>query len=201
MNKVSGIYGIRSISHPERVYIGSAVNIAKRWDTHVRRLQKGNHDNARLSAHYDKHSISDLIFEIIIQCDRENLIKAEQAYINLYKPWFNICPTAGSQLGFRHSAESKQKMAKRMLGNTYALGLRHSAETKKQMSEKRQGRVVSEETRKLMSKGRGCPVLNTETNVRYNSIRAAAKALGIGRDTLGRYLKQPDKNKTKLMLI
>lgn len=201
MKKVCGIYGIRSISHPERAYIGSAVDITKRWDTHIRQLQKGNHVNARLSAHYNKHSISDLVFEIIIQCDKESLIKAEQVYIDLYKPWFNICPTAGSQLGFRHSIESRQKMSKRMLGNTYALGLCHSTETKKRMSENRKGRVVSEKTRELMSKGRGCPVLNTETNVCYNSIRAAARALGIDRDTLGKYLRQPGKNKTKLILI
>ena len=39
MSKFSGVYKIQSICKPERVYIGSAVNIDKRWKEHIWQLK------------------------------------------------------------------------------------------------------------------------------------------------------------------
>jgi len=116
MQKVSGIYGIRSISHPDRIYIGSAVNIEGRWGAHLSNLNKKRHHSTKLQHHYDKYGIRDLVFEIIFQCDPDVLLSSEQAFIDLYSPWFNICPKANSRLGAKHSKESKAKMSAWQMG-------------------------------------------------------------------------------------
>ena len=165
MNKVSGIYGIRSLSHPERVYIGSSVNLKRRKSKHFRELEGGGHHSAVLQHHYNKYGANDLVFEIIIYCERGVLIIMEQVFIDLYNPWFNICPIAGNPMeGRTHSVEAKRKISSavksrapmstktRVLigasrrGNTDWRGRSHSEETKIKMSKPK-----SDETKKRMS--------------------------------------------------
>jgi group I intron endonuclease len=71
---MSGIYKIESLSIPERCYIGSAVNVAGRWCRHVFDLKNDNHCNKKLQNHYNKYGKNDLIFSVIINCNREDLI-------------------------------------------------------------------------------------------------------------------------------
>lgn len=106
---ISGIYKIQSKVKPEKIYIGSAVNMSKRWWTHLQDLQRGNHHNKILQNHYNKYGASDLQFSILLGCDKEDLLKNEQYFIDSYKSVFNICKIAGSQLGVIHSEESKEK--------------------------------------------------------------------------------------------
>jgi len=154
MNNISGIYGIRSISHPERVYIGSAVNIRKRWKDHRKTLRKGVHCNSKLQYHCNKYGIGDLVFEAILCCEKEGLTKMEQVFIDLYEPWFNICRVARSTLGFRHSEETKQRDREAHLGKC------PSEETRRRMREAHKNRApVSEDVREKISRaGMGwCP--------------------------------------------
>ena len=44
--KITGIYKIESKLKPERIYIGSAVNISKRWLLHLSRLRRDKHKKA-----------------------------------------------------------------------------------------------------------------------------------------------------------
>lgn len=107
---ISGIYKIQSKKKPERIYIGSAVNIHKRWNKHLYRLKRSWHTNPKLQHHYNKYGKTDLVFSIIVGCEKDDLIVTEQFYIDAYNPWFNIAPRAGSQLGFKFSPESILKM-------------------------------------------------------------------------------------------
>jgi group I intron endonuclease len=108
--KVSGIYKIESKLKPERVYIGSAVNISNRWWRHLRHLKLNRHRNIKLQRHYDKYGESDLRFSILLGCNKEDLIKTEQYFIDSYKPYFNIQLIANSNLGRKWSEETKCKM-------------------------------------------------------------------------------------------
>lgn len=131
--RISGIYQIQSKTKPERIYIGSAVNICRRWREHLYRLKKQNHDNSKLQNHYNKYGKSDLVFSIIIGCDKEDLITTEQFYLDSKKHWFNICPKASSSLGVKRSKEFCDKVSRDTLGR------KHSEESKKQQSEDRMG--------------------------------------------------------------
>lgn len=98
---ISGIYKIQSKIKPERIYIGSAINISHRWNMHLFRLRKKEHHSSKLQNHYNKYGESDLLFSILLGCEISDLIKIEQYFIDSYRPWFNICKVAGSALGIK----------------------------------------------------------------------------------------------------
>jgi group I intron endonuclease len=111
----TGIYMISSIKKPNRFYIGSAVNMKSRISGHVSALKKGKHHTILLQRHVNKYGISDLKYEVLAKVyDKENLLYAEQRYLNLFKPFFNTNPTAGSNMGRKFgpmSAGHKKKIA------------------------------------------------------------------------------------------
>lgn len=105
----SGVYKIESISHPERIYVGSSLHIDHRWSGHLSDLKRNKHHSFKLQRHYDKYGKLDLKFSIIKLCEKEQLIKYEQESIERFKPYFNINPNAIP--GHTHSEESKLKMS------------------------------------------------------------------------------------------
>jgi len=115
--KISGIYKIQSKIKPERIYIGSAVNIKNRWNNHLKALRKGIHNN-KLQRHYNKYGEADLQFSILLGCGEEDLLKTEQYFLDSYNPYFNICRKAGSVLGckWKLSEETKKKMSNSRMG-------------------------------------------------------------------------------------
>lgn len=108
--KIPGIYMIQSIVKPEKVYIGSAVNLNYRWINHVSKLKSNTHANRKLQNHFNKYGESDLIFIVIEPCLPEFLLIREQYYIDSLDPWFNICPIAGSSLGIKRTHRYIEKM-------------------------------------------------------------------------------------------
>ena len=166
---MTGIYQIRSISHPERIYIGSSVDIQKRWRKHRSGLKNYKHENARLQNHYNKYGESDLVFSLIICCNKENLISFEQFYIDSLNPYFNIRKIAESNLGtkrtdqqkrklsmsqkgIRRSQQFKDKISILKMGNKNNLGHIHSEASKEKMRIGAIGRHMSTESRNKMSK-------------------------------------------------
>lgn len=105
----SGIYRIESLSHPERIYIGSTVNFHARFKIHISTLNKQKHPSKKLQYHFNKYGLEDLKFSIIKKCSKENLLKEEQVFLNNL-PYFNTCKIAGSQLGLKRSEKTKQLM-------------------------------------------------------------------------------------------
>jgi group I intron endonuclease len=63
--KIVGVYKIQSIIKPERIYIGSTVDMVNRWWTHLYYLRNGDHHSPKLQRHYNKYGEDDLVFEII----------------------------------------------------------------------------------------------------------------------------------------
>ena len=97
--KISGIYKIQSIKFPKRCYVGSSYSIQRRWVDHLTALARGDHHSKKLQKHYDKYGKNDLVFSVLIGCEREDLITMEQFFLDSLKPYFNICPKAHSSLG------------------------------------------------------------------------------------------------------
>lgn len=116
--KIVGIYKIQSVIKPERFYIGSSINMTKRWNLHLELLRKNKHGNLKLQRHYNKHGESDLQFSIILNCEKQDILKLEQEYLDSYKPYFNILKVAGSPLGHHWTwpEESKKKFSEKKKG-------------------------------------------------------------------------------------
>jgi group I intron endonuclease len=139
-----GIYKIASICKPERIYVGSSVNIYYRWKDHKNHLAKGILHAPHFIRHYNKYGINDLSFSIIEQFEfqsKEHLLQREQYYIDILKPYFNGSLTAGSPLGYKHSKETIQKRLATFKKIGYipkppnALGIKRSIEWSKKHTE------------------------------------------------------------------
>ena len=136
--KGSGVY--RIVSSCGRQYIGSAKNLRGRLSIHQRDLMRGKHHSRFMQRVWNKRGPDSLQFEILLRCQSEHLIWYEQCALDVYKPEFNTAPTAGSQLGYKFSAEAKIKMAEAARRTRNFTGHRHSEETKQRISRKKGGR-------------------------------------------------------------
>lgn len=130
--KTSGIYIIKS-TIDSRVYIGSAVDISRRFKEHLTKL-KSKHFNKKLDNFYKKYGKLSLSFDVLELCSKEQLIEREQYYLDKYNSvtnGFNISPTAGNVLGMKLSKEAKEKISKANKGK------KHSKDSIISMLEKR----------------------------------------------------------------
>lgn len=113
----SGIYQIHCTQNKKR-YVGSAKSIGDRWNKHVRFLSKGQHVNPHLQNAWNKYKADAFDFEVLEEViDPTQLIVREQYWIDQLgasnpKTGFNIKPTAGSSLGYKHTKATKTKMRK-----------------------------------------------------------------------------------------
>lgn len=130
----SGIYRIRNLVN-DKCYVGSAVNIRKRWHVHRSYLSRGVHHNRYLTAAWSKYGQDAFIFEVIEYCTKESLIEREQYYIDTLRPEYNLSPTAGNCLGVKHSEEVRRRRSELNKGNMFSLGRKMSEETKRAIVE------------------------------------------------------------------
>ncbi|MBE2919373.1 helix-turn-helix domain-containing protein [Anoxybacillus flavithermus] len=117
---ISGIYKITNIK-TGKIYIGSAVDLRRRFYAHLKSLRRNAHDNKYLQNAWNKYGEDSFSFDVIeIVEDKEKLLEVEQKWIDqtlCYKrdKGYNISPTAGSTLGLKHTKEQRLKnsLAKR----------------------------------------------------------------------------------------
>lgn len=110
MLNISGIYKISSPSG--NFYIGSSVNIGKRWAAHRSYLRCDKHGNPKLQAAWHKYGETCLTLEVLEQCSPEGLLAREQHYLDTLKPNYNIAKDAMSpMLGRKHTEDSKRRMS------------------------------------------------------------------------------------------
>ena len=143
----SGIYQIKNTLNG-KCYIGSAVNLKKRWVIHLHYLRHNTHYNSHLQSAFNKYGEFAFVFETLEEpVEPKSLIEREQHYLDTLKPKYNISPTAGSLLGYRHSAGVMQKRSAMMRGKPHPHKGHHlSEETKRKISIARMGQHPSEET-------------------------------------------------------
>lgn len=171
MKHNTGIYQIVNKTNDKR-YIGSAVDLKQRKRSHLSRLKLNKHPNKHFQSSYTKYGKKFFKFEIILYCDKENLLFYEQRTIDCYdlkKELYNKRKKVNSNLGIKfseetcklfsivskgrkHTEESKKNMSKsKMGGKNPNYGKKMSEYNKKRLSETNKNRVVSIETRKKLS--------------------------------------------------
>ena len=91
-----GVYKIQSISKPSFCYIGSSLHLRSRIQSHISLLKNKKHQNDKLQNYFNKYGESDLVFTVLLECDKEVLMETEQFFIDAYSPYFNICKKAKS---------------------------------------------------------------------------------------------------------
>lgn len=143
-----GIYLIQHIDS-KKLYVGSALNLRKRWNRHLFLLNRGDHDNIHLQRSWNKYGPTAFQFSVIEYLEDEStLIAREQHWIDQLdaaRTGYNLAPIAGSRRGTKQSEETKLKISKSGKGRVV------SEETRKRMSIAFTGRVMSPEARAKLS--------------------------------------------------
>jgi len=161
---MQGIYAIINKTNGKR-YIGSSIDVEKRFKNHLVTLRKGKHHNIKLQRAYNKHGENNFINNIIEEClERDDLFNREQWYLDNTICDYNVSPTAG---GGYLGAEAVQKMKLSMIGKNVGpkaeetkkkisetlKGFQHSDETCRKMSEAHTGKKRPEHSIKMSGKG------------------------------------------------
>lgn len=139
---MQGIYLIKNIL-TETIYVGSSINIEKRFAAHKRALKRGNHDNVHLQLSYNKHGLSVFDFSVFTLVEKkEDLSLIEkQTIISFFKektPLYNLALVIDR--AFIYTEETKNKMRLAKLGEKHPMfGKKHLKETKEKISISLQG--------------------------------------------------------------
>jgi len=120
-------------------YIGSSLNIERRWGEHRRALRRGRHENAHLQNAWDKYGEAAFAFSMLEEVGTDMLLAMEQEYLDDYfdrGQCYNIAQEAAAPFsGRNHTDEARRKIAEASKSR------RHTPETRCKMSEVRKGRM------------------------------------------------------------
>lgn len=172
-----GVYAVVN-TESSKVYVGSTVNLEKRWSQHRTALRRGVHHNPHLQAAWEYYGATAFEYGILEYLeDPEELYLAEQFWVDIYQEenagLYNTATIGPApMLGRSHTSETKRKMgwarrnvseetrrrlARASTGNTRALGYKHTDEARRRMSRMR--KPLSKEHRCQLSKAHGKPYL------------------------------------------
>ena len=133
----SGVYLWTNLTNGKS-YVGNSVNLARRLAQYYNlSLLTKFRKNSLINKANLKYGYSRFKLEILEYCDNSHVINREQYYIDTFKPEYNILKLAGSNKGFKHSAETKELLRLK------ATGRKHTVETLAKMM----GRTHSEATK------------------------------------------------------
>lgn len=135
-----GIYKILNKIN-NKFYIGSSINIKRRWMHHKTYLNGGYHINKHLQNAWNKFGIENFEFLILEETSEEELLAKEQYYLDLYKnkkeQIYNFSCVAGSPMkDMKHSQETIATLKQKLSG----------------VNHPHYGKTVSEEWRRNISK-------------------------------------------------
>ena len=160
-----GIYAIVNSTN-DKVYIGQAQDIEKRWKHHKWGLENKKHNNKHLENSYYKYGKENFNFIILHKCNEDDLNYYEMKYILIYettntKKGYNKTYGGDSE---KPTDETRKKLSETHKGEkNYNYGKHLSEKTRKKMSEWHKGKVLSDETRKKIGEWQKGKVLSDET--------------------------------------
>lgn len=217
----SGIYMWRNLDSG-KIYVGSAKNLGIRLKGYYNINQLTRVTNMHINRALLKWGYSSFSLSVLEYCSIDVLIQREQYYLDLLKPDYNICITAGSTLGKLHSLVTKDKISKTKKG-TYSgeensfFGETHSMESRKRMVEAKLGKTLYELTKEKIresqvgkkfteehksnlslaqSNRKNISVIDSQTGIEtvYGSIGEAERSMGFPKDSIRANLRSKNKS-------
>lgn len=151
----SGVYMIKNVLNNHK-YIGSTKNFKQRLKQHISDLHNNKHHSSYLQAAWNKYGEKHFVFQILETCEpiKDTLMLLEQKYLDL-KPEYNIQCTAYSCLGRRFSEKEKQEITKKRLKSGF----------------------IEKVNKPVIQYDLDCNFI-----AEYPSIKAAAEAVGVGKN-------------------
>lgn len=161
-----------------KFYVGSSVDLRLRFYDYFSKSYFDKSGNTIIANAISKYGLDSFEYFVLEVTDKENVLTREQFYIDTLKPEYNILNVAGSTAGFKHTAETIEKIS------AAALGRVHFEDTKLKISE----------SQKNNKNNPGLPLtvkdLSTGSVTQYSNLTEAAKELGFSRTTLSMGFKK-----------
>lgn len=165
-----GVYRIVDVE-TGRFYIGSSINIAKRWRYHCYRLDRGDHPNPILQALWTTNH-DRLRIEVIELCsaEKKDVLRKEQdvldaSGVGVNRMCMNVLPVAGSPLGVKRSEKTRRALSAAITGK------RHTVEAKAKMRAAKLGRPLSAEHRRKLGDAARGKKINRPTGIYMHTLR------------------------------
>lgn len=153
---LTGIYAIKNLVN-NKVYIGQAIDINKRWREHLSSLLNNKHYNKHLQKSWNKYGKKNFTFEIIEECEEDKLNEKETEYIQYFKAnninlGYNQNIGGERPTGYNHTDAAKEKIRQCKLGSTTSD--RHKKIVRDMMNKRW---ATDEYKEKMKSIGKSCP--------------------------------------------
>ena len=155
---ITGTYKIRNIVN-NKIYVGSAVDIKKRWRDHKWYLKENKHHNPHLQSSYNKYGKQNFEFSIELECVTDDLLDNETSLMLKYNSknrahGYNINDPRKITFGSSCKDSTKKILSERMLGDKNPMfgkfgenhpkhGLKMSKESRKILSTHAKNRIGS----------------------------------------------------------
>ena len=174
--------GVYLLKFPTGIYVGSSKHVRRRFLRHLRDLQLGRHSNRFMQSIYDRHGSPS--FTLLIECIEADLLCCEQRYIDELRPRLNLSPTAGRNIGHKHTQETRERM--KVAGRAAWLNRSRivNDDQRQKISESSVGRSFSEATRAKISAAKLGHLVSDETRAKISATKRA-KIIYEGRDGNG----------------
>lgn len=188
---IPGVYQITNKIN-EHKYIGSSINIWRRWGSHLVELRKSTHTSTYLQNAWNKYGEDNFEFSVLVFCDKENTLLYEQMCLDGLKPEYNARKDVyNSRAGTKATDETKARLRESHLGNTSRLGTKASDETKTKLRKARLGKKHSEESKEKMSN----ILLGNKRSLGYKHTEEAK--LNMGKSHIGSKRSEETKEKMR----
>ena len=213
-----GIYQITNKINGKK-YIGQSRDIARRLREH-----KSKESNPRLKKDFEKFGINAFSFDVLEECELNELDIKERWYISQIKPKYNIASGGKGAAGHKLAAKVREKLRKaailqwenksseekayvikhQLTGKKFEKGHTVSAAVRKKLRDLNVGKNLSSETKaKISQKNRKAMIGNkngnksilcVETNEVFESIKKAALTVGVAPSGITHALKGDQKS-------
>lgn len=175
-----GVYKITN-NITGQFYIGQSIDIMRRWTEHKTPKAYGND---RLHNDMKEYGLSNFKLEVIEECEKEKLLERERYYIRTLDPYYNV-------IGKHLTDETKAKVSEGMKRAWLSFSDEHKNRIYKNLTGHKKGYVMSEETRRKISKKvsevQKQKVRCIETGEIYPSVNDFEKSVGASKGTCGAF--------------
>lgn len=109
-----GIYAIKNLTNNKQ-YVGSALNIERRWATHRSSLRHGKHPNQKLQRAYEKYGEENFSYTVLETVEDFKLLTVrEQWWMDNTSCEYNIRENAANNIGWTPSATTLSRRGESM---------------------------------------------------------------------------------------
>lgn len=115
-----GIYCIESSTSGKR-YVGSSLDIIRRFNEHKQRLNRDVHVNKHLQSAWNLYGESDFFFSVLEFCENADLLDREQWWIDhldTYHNGYNVLPIAGRPYDSSRGVTWGKKISEGKMGHS-----------------------------------------------------------------------------------